>query len=64
MCVCLLDYIKVESMVGGEDLKWNILVTPTFTVKDVIEKLSKRVDSKYKFFELIQTYGDKSMLFC
>jgi len=51
------DYIKVESMVG--DLKWNILVTPTFSVKDVIEKLSKRVDSKYKFFELIQTYEDK-----
>jgi hypothetical protein len=51
------DYIKVESMVG--DQKWNILVTPLFTVKDVIEKLSKRVDSKYKFFELIQTYEEK-----
>lgn len=44
-------------MVG--DVKWNILVTPAFTVKDVIEKLSKRVDSKYKFFELLQTYDDK-----
>jgi len=54
------DYIKVESMVG--DLKWNLLVTPTFTVKDIIEKLSKRVDSKYKFFELIQTYENKSHL--
>jgi hypothetical protein len=51
------DYIKIESMVG--DNKWNILITPSFTVKDVLEKLSKRVDSKYKFFELIQTYDEK-----
>jgi hypothetical protein len=44
-------------MVG--DNKWNILITPSFTVKDVLEKLSKRVDSKYKFFELIQTYDER-----
>lgn len=51
------DYLKVESMVG--DQKWNILITPIFTVKDILEKLTKRVDSKYKFFELIQMHNDK-----
>jgi hypothetical protein len=51
------DYIKVESMQG--DRKWKILVFPNMTVRDLIAKLSKRVDEKFKFFELLQVYEDK-----
>lgn len=54
------DYIKVESKRG--DRKWNILVFPNMTVRDIIEKLAKRVDDKYKFFELHQVYEDKQVI--
>lgn len=54
------DYIKVESKRG--DRKWNILVFPNMTVRDIIEKLAKRVDDKYKFFELHQVYEEKQVI--
>jgi hypothetical protein len=42
---------------------WKVRLDPHLTVKDVREKLAKKIDKKYKVNELYQVVGKKST-FC
>jgi len=55
------DYLKVESMVDT-NTHWNVRVKSTATVKEVCEKLAKKLDEKYKVVQLYIIQGKKKVL--
>jgi len=55
------EYVRVESMVDSYT-HWNVRIGPGALVKDVCEKLAKKIDEKYKVVQLYVLQGKKKVL--
>jgi len=55
------EYLRVESMVDKYTM-WNVRIATDATVKDVIEKVAKKLDEKYKVIQLYLLNGKKKVL--
>lgn len=55
------EYLRVESMVE-EYTMWNVRISKDATVKEVTEKIQRKLDEKYKVVQLYLIHGKKKVL--
>jgi serine/threonine protein kinase len=55
------EYVRVESMVESNTL-WNVRISPNASVKDVCDKVGKKLDEKYQVVQLYVVHGKKKVL--
>jgi len=55
------EYLRVESMVE-EYTMWNVRIAKDATVKEVTEKIQRKLDEKYKIVQLYLIHGKKKVL--